>query len=222
MAALIVAGPIAGWLLTRFSPRELVAAGLAAVGLGNLVAAVVLGAQTPYAVMVVSFLLIGAGFVVGTTVRTAIIFASVPRGLPATAAALNQASVQVGARIGLVAVTVLVTRMALDSYAGTLPALDAGQRDAAIAAFQNVLNAIGTPAIGQFAVTIGAADIDAYSAAFTEGLRWGLAMAGIVALVAAPVSWLALGRQDPLRTVFDHLDERAAETAESAPVAATG
>ena len=40
--------------------------------------------------------------------RTAIIFASVPRGLPATAAALNEASLAVGNRIGIVLVTAIV------------------------------------------------------------------------------------------------------------------
>jgi hypothetical protein len=58
-------------------------------------------------------LLIGAGFVVATTVRTAIIFASVPDGLPATAAALNESSVAVGSRIGTVVFTALVAQVAL-------------------------------------------------------------------------------------------------------------
>ena len=136
IAALVVAGPIAGVLITRFGPRTLVAAGLAAVGLGNLVAALVLGPQVPYVSLILPFVLIGAGFVVGTTVRTAIIFASVSRGLPATAAALNEASVLVGSRIGLVGLTVITTRLALDAYASSLGSIDPGQRDAAVAAFR--------------------------------------------------------------------------------------
>ena len=55
------------------------------------------GPGTGYVLFVLPLVLIGAGFVVATTVRTAIIFASVPRGLPATAAALNEASLA-GAR----------------------------------------------------------------------------------------------------------------------------
>jgi MFS transporter, DHA2 family, multidrug resistance protein len=209
MLALVAAGPIAGKLLARSSPRHLVAAGLAGVGLGNLVAAAVLGAQTPYLAIVIAFALIGVGFVIATTVRTAIIFASVPRGLPATAAALNQASLQVGGSIGLVLVTVGVSRLALDFYGNSLVGLDPAQRDAAVATFRSILDAIGTPAIGALAPNITPDDFKSYTAAFTDALRYCLGATGLVALLAAPISWIALGRRDPLKTVFDHSDERA-------------
>ncbi len=120
MVALAVAGPVAGILLARFSPRTLMVGGILAVGLGSLVIAAILRPGAGYAGFAISFALIGAGFVIATTVRTAIIFASVPRGLPATAAALNEASVALGSRAGLVVVTVLVTVLALDSYSASL------------------------------------------------------------------------------------------------------
>ena len=116
IAGLIVAGPVAGFLLARFPPRVLVAAGLVTVGLGNLGVALIAGPATGYVLFILPLLLIGAGFVVGTTVRTAIIFASVPRGLPATAAALNEASLAVGTRIGIVLVTAIVATVALSTY----------------------------------------------------------------------------------------------------------
>ncbi len=207
--ALIVAGPVAGVLISRFGPRTLIAAGVGAVGVGNLLAALALGPRVPYPTLVLPFVLIGAGFVVATTVRTAIIFASVSRGLPATAAALNEGSVLVGSRIGLVVVTVVTTRLALDAYAGTLGGLDPAARDAAVAAFRDVLTAIGTPELGQIAPTLDPADVARYATAFTMALRVSLAFTGLVALVVAPLTWLALGRRDPLTTVWDHRDERA-------------
>ena len=94
--ALVLAGPIAGFLLSRSSPRRLVGAGAVVVGVGNLLLAAAVLSRAEYVLFVVPCLLIGAGFVIATTVRTAIIFASVPRGLPATAAALNEASISVG------------------------------------------------------------------------------------------------------------------------------
>ena len=120
MVALAAAGPIAGILLIRFSPRTLMVGGLLAVGLGNVVIAAILRPGAGYLGFAISFVLIGAGFVIATTVRTAIIFASVPRGLPATAAALNEASVSLGSRAALVVVTVIVTALALDTYAASL------------------------------------------------------------------------------------------------------
>ena len=105
--ALLVAGPVAGILLSRYRPRTLVAGGMLALGLGDLAFALVTP-STPYLFFIVPFIAIGAGFVIATTVRTAIIFASVPRRLPSTAAALNQTSLLVGSQLGVVVVTTLI------------------------------------------------------------------------------------------------------------------
>ena len=47
MAALVVAGPVAGILIGRFQPRTIVVWGVAAVGAGNLLAALLLGPRVP-------------------------------------------------------------------------------------------------------------------------------------------------------------------------------
>ncbi|MEI8332787.1 MAG: MFS transporter [Chloroflexota bacterium] len=208
VVALIAAGPVAGVLLARFGPRTLVAGGVGAVGLGNFVIAFVLSPSASYALLVIPFALIGAGFVIATTVRTAIIFASVSRGLPATAAALNEASVQVGTRVGIIVVTVLVGRLALDGYAATLVGLDPAHRDAALGAFRDVMAAVGTPSLGQLTGAVGPDDVAAYASSYTEALRMSLAFTGLVAVAAAPLAWIALGARDPLKTVWEHQDER--------------
>jgi len=207
--ALVVAGPVAGAMLSRFGPRTLVAGGLAAVGLGNMLVGAVLGRDTAYPALALPLVLIGAGFVIATTVRTAIIFASVSRGLPATAAALNEASVIVGTRIGLAALTALITQRSLDIYGSSLADLDPGQRDTAVASFRDVLVAIGTPDIRQIAASLDPSDVSAYLAAFVQAYQQSLVGTGLLALLAAPVAWVALGARDPLTTVWDHLDERA-------------
>lgn len=207
--ALVLAGPVAGALLTRFRPRTLVAAGLAAVGVGNVLAGALLARDVAYAALVLPLFLIGGGFVVATTVRTAIIFASVSRGLPATAAALNEASILVGSRLGLAALTALVTQRALDVYTASLGATDPGQHASAVEAFRSVLIAVGTPAINQVLAVLDPTDLAAYGSAFIEASREGLLVTGVVALVAAPLAWLALGRHDPLTTVWDHAEERS-------------
>jgi DHA2 family multidrug resistance protein-like MFS transporter len=208
IVALIAAGPIAGALLARFRPRTLVAGGVGAVGVGNLAVALILSPAAPYPLLVVPFVFIGAGFVIATTVRTAIIFASVSRGLPATAAALNEASVQVGSKIGLVVVSVLVARLALDNYAATLTSVDPAARDAGLAAFRDLMSAVGTPVLGQLATAAGPDDMALYAGAYTEAIRVALTFTGIIAVVAAPIAWAALGRRDPLGTVWEHRDER--------------
>ena len=206
--ALIIAGPVAGAVLSRIGPRTLVAAGLAAVGLGNVIVAAVIGREVAYLAIALPLVLIGAGFVIATTVRTAIIFASVPHGLPATAAAINEASVLVGSRIGLAALTAVITQRALDIYAGSLVGVDSAQQEIAVSAFRDVLIAIGTPGIHTIAASLSEVDIEVYKSAFVEAYRQGLLGTGVIAIVAAPIAWFALGARDPLTTVWDHRDER--------------
>jgi MFS family permease len=208
MVALAAAGPVAGILLARFSPRTLMVGGILAVGLGSIVIAAILRPGAGYLGFAISFALIGAGFVVATTVRTAIIFASVPRGLPATAAALNEASVALGSRAALVVVTVLVTTLALDSYAATLIGQTQGQIDAAVEAFRALLSAINMPAYGVLVGGVEPTDAAAYAAAYTDAVRTVMFSTGILTLLAAPIAWLLIGRRDPLHTVWQHQDER--------------
>jgi hypothetical protein len=130
----------------------------------------------------------GAGFVIATTVRTAIIFASVPRGLPATAAALNEASVALGSRAALVVVTVLVTTLAIDSYAASLIGQTQSQVDAAVGAFRTLLSAINMPTYGVLVGGIEPGDAAAYAAAYTDAVRTVMFSTGILTLLAAPAA----------------------------------
>ena len=76
--------------------------------------------------------------------------------------------------------------------------------------------AIGTPDIRQIAAGLDPAQVSRYLAAFVEAYQQSLFGTGLLALVAAPIAWLALGARDPLTTVWDHLDERT-ETPVSKP-----
>lgn len=207
-AALVLAGPIAGVLLTRLEPRVLIAGGLAVLGLGDL--AIALAApDTGYLFFVVPFLAIGAGFVIGTTIRTAIIFASVPRHLPATAAALNQTSITVGTQLGLVIVTSVVAQVAIDTFGRSVArALAPADQPAAIAKFTDLLNAIGTSSFGTLVGDASQKGLQAAGSAYAAGVSASMAIAGAAALIGAVVCWFGIGQRARLVTVFDHRDER--------------
>jgi DHA2 family multidrug resistance protein-like MFS transporter len=207
--ALVLAGPIAGFLLSRASPRRLVGAGAIVVGAGNLLLAATVTAAGSYVLFIVPCLLVGAGYVIATTVRTAIIFSSVPRGLPATAAALNEASISVGSRIGIVIVTAIVANAAVASYEASLGAVSPTEAASAIDAFRQVLVAVGTPSWNQISETVAAVDAAPYRAAFAVGVATALTASGIVVVIGGAIAWVALGRRDPLATVYEHRDERA-------------
>jgi DHA2 family multidrug resistance protein-like MFS transporter len=216
--ALVAAGPVAGFLLARTSPRTLVGAGVLAVGLGDLGVAVIAGPTTGYVLYILPLVLVGAGFVIATTVRTAIIFASVPRGLPATAAALNEASIAVGSRVGIVLVTAIVTQTALAAFEPSIASLPADAAAAARQQFSDLLYAAGTPSFASLAEAIHPADVAAYADAYVTGVRTAMFLGGIAALLGGVVAWVGLGRRDPLvakgvdpmGSVYEHRDEREA------------
>jgi MFS family permease len=205
---LVAAGPVAGILLGRFSPRWLVGVGAMLVGGANLLLALVATRSTGYLTFVVPLAVIGASFVVATTVRTAIIFASVPRGLPATAAALNETSLAVGSRIGIVLVTAVVAQTAIDAYATSVAGLPAAAAAEAVARFRDVLVAVGTPAFSQIAAALSTADIRPYTDAYLAGVQAALELCGLVAVIGGMAATLLIGRRDALTTVYDHYDER--------------
>ena len=169
--ALTLAGPVAGVLLKRVAPRWLVGGGVILVGVGNLVLAAVATESASYVAFVLPCLLVGAGFVVATTVRTAIIFASLPDGLPASAAALNESSISLGRRIGVVLVSAIVAQVAMSTYSASVAGLPPADATAAIAAFRSVLVAVGTPSFAELATIVTSADIRPYLDAYAAGLN---------------------------------------------------
>ena len=178
----------------------LIGGGLVAVGVGDLILGVVASRGVSYLLFLLPFLLVGAGFVIATTVRTAVIFASVPRDLPASAAALNEASVGLGSRIGVAVAAVILTEVTLSAYAAGLP--PGTDQTVALAPLQDILVALGTP---NFSSVVGSADpslLSGYANAYIEGIRVVHLATGAVAVVAGLVAWIALGRHDPLQTMW--------------------
>jgi MFS family permease len=233
--ALLLAGPIAGILIRRFGPRGMMTSGTLALGVANILLAVTLTwivgqvresiqadptrgdpGLVPYNYLpfVLPLILVGAGFVLSTTVRTAIVFASTPRGLSASAAAINEASVGLGSRIGIVVATTVLATTALGSARQMVVDRPAEQAAALLNEFELALTSLGTPRFKEIfdASIAGAEPIKraAYSVAYIDGVVVALAISGIAGIGGALVAFFLTGRRDPLKTVFDMQDERAA------------
>jgi MFS family permease len=209
VVALLVAGPVSGWLLQRFQPRVLISAGAVAIGLANLILVVILERSTGYPFFILPYLLIGAGFVIATTVRTAIIFASVPKDLPATAAALNEASIGMGSRIGVVVVVVVTTATAIEAFTTTLGDGAPGLIEMAVRQFRTILDNISLQSVASLTSGVDPLTINSYQDAVVQGLRFAWLLTGIVAIVAGIISFFAMGARDPVRSVWELADERA-------------
>ena len=156
----------------------------------------------------VPFLLIGAGFVIATTVRTAIIFASLPKGLPASAAALNEASIGLGSRIGVVVAVVITTQVALDSSRQSLAGLPSGLADAQVGHFRGLLDLVSLHSIADLTAGLDASTLTAYQGSIVDGMQIAALIPGIVAIVTGILAFFAMGARDPVRSVWDHADER--------------
>jgi hypothetical protein len=219
--ALFIAGPASGLLLQRYSPRSLMAGGTIALGIADVIVAVVLGPATSssYLYYVVPLALIGGGFVLATTVRTAVIFASMPSRLPALAAGINGASIGVGARLGIVVATVVVSRVALDAYANEVTNLDPVTAAALVQQFREFLTALGLS--GPTIVGgVDATTFTAYAAAGIQAIRVTELVSGVVAIVGGVFIYFAMGPRSPLVTVFDMAEERQPKPPETAAEAA--
>jgi len=225
VVALLVAGPVSGALLARFGPRGMMSIGALGLGISDLVLAGIFtlgGTASPYIAFILPLAIIGAGFVLATTVRTAIVFAATPRGLAASAAGINEASVGLGARIGVVLGAAITSTVAMERASG----LVAGRPDARqlLDEFETVLVSIGTPRFSEVlsqaidsAADRGAVRAGAFITTYFDGVTIALIIGGIVGIAGAALAWLLIGRRDPLRTVFDMRDEREASSELATP-----
>ncbi len=236
--ALFVAGPVSGILIRRYGPRGMMTMGTLSLGVANVALALALtwiagglrtafaadpsGASGPpefnYLVFILPLILVGAGFVVSTTVRTAIVFASTPRGLPASAAAINEASVGLGSRIGIVAATSALAVAAVNSAKGMVT--DRPNAEALVSEFERALVSLGTPRFEEVyrASLEGAEPIKraAYSVAYMDGVAVALVISGVAGVGGAILAWLLMGRRRPIEVVFDMQDERTPTTPDQA------
>lgn len=240
--ALLLAGPISGILIRRFGPRGMMTGGTLALGLANLLMALTLiwivgqlreafiaePSSTDlslvpfnYLLFIIPLALVGAGFVLSTTVRTAIVFASTPRGLSASAAAINEASVGLGSRVGIVTATTALAVTAMGSAREMVVDRPAAQAQALIDEFDLALQSLGTPRFQEVyeAALAGAEPIKraAYSVAYIDGVVVALVISGIAGIGGALLAVFLTGRRDPLNTVFDMQDER--DPTQASPVA---
>lgn len=207
--ALLVAGPVSGILLRRYGPRGMMTFGTFLIGVGNVVLAMILSRSEwagHYLLFVLPLIFIGAGFVISTTVRTAIVFASTSRGMPGTAAALNQASVDLGSRIGIVVSTTVLATVALQTVARMAEGLPGSQE--VVDRARDILVALGTPGFAGMIAESSIVEQTATRFGYLDGVQAALIVSGVVAIGGAILAWLLVGRRDPIGTVFEMKGER--------------
>jgi hypothetical protein len=122
-------------------------------------------------------------------------------------------------RAGILLSTAIVGQVAMASLANELAAAGITGVAAAdrSAQFASLLAVLGTSSFADIAGAVQRSDAVQYASAYVEGIRAALLLAGAAAVAGGVIAWAALGRRDPLTTIYEHRDERA-----TSPVAETG
>jgi len=191
--AAALASPFVGNLVARRGPRPVILGGLGFIMAGCGVLAF-LRPETPYPTVLVALVLVGVGNIAVVTPVTEIVLGSVPKERAGSAAALNNAAIQVGGALGAATLTSVFLDAARSDYATRLASTGMS--------FEKIreITKAWRQAVGESAST-GAKLLpegmeklfeDSFRAAFTVGVARVFATAVLVALVCAVLAWFGV------------------------------
>jgi EmrB/QacA subfamily drug resistance transporter len=187
------ASPAIGGLLGRRGPRPVLIGGLVLMATGCGVLAF-LRPDTPYAVVLLGLALTGTGNVAVITPVTEIVLGSVPPERSGSAAALNNAAMQVGGALGAATLTSVFFDAARADYAARLASTGLGYdrireitrawRDAVRESASTGAKILPEGMERQFE--------EAFRQAFTVGVARVYAVAALIALVCVVLAWFGV------------------------------
>jgi EmrB/QacA subfamily drug resistance transporter len=188
-----VVSPSVGGQVARRGPHVVILAGLGLMVLGCAVLAF-LRPDTPYAVVLAALALMGAGNIAVITPVTEVVLASVPAERSGSAAALNNAAMQVGGALGAATLTSVFFDAARADYAARL-APTGLSREKIIEVTRAWRQAVRESAsTGAKVLPEGMEHQfeEAFRQAFTVGVARVFAVAALVAALSALMVWWGL------------------------------
>jgi DHA2 family multidrug resistance protein-like MFS transporter len=187
--------PFVGGLIARRGPRAVIVGGLALIVAGCVVLAF-LRPATPYPTVLAALVLIGAGNIAVITPVTEIVIASVPAERSGSAAALNNAAVQVGGALGAATLTSVFFDAARKDYAARLAStgLTVDRIREITQAWRQAVRESASTGARILPEGMERQFEDAFREAFTVGVARVFAVAALVALACAVLAWLGLRR----------------------------
>jgi EmrB/QacA subfamily drug resistance transporter len=193
VVAAALASPFVGSLVARRGPRPVILGGLGLIALGSFGLSF-LQPTTPYPALLVALVLIGVGNIAVVTPVTEIVLGSVPAERSGSAAALNNAAMQVGGALGAATLTSVFLDAARADYAARL-----APTGLALEKIREITRA-WRQAVGESAST-GARVLpeglerqfeEAFRDAFTVGVARVFAVAALVALACLALAWFGI------------------------------
>ena len=184
--------PIAPQLVHRVGTKIVVASGLVMMALGLVIAATC-DATTPYRIVALAAIVMGAGLGLTTSPATESIMGSLPPEKAGVGSAVNDTTREVGGTLGVAVLGSLLASLyatRFDHATAALPLPPAARaiaRESIGAGF-----AVADRATAQFGAQAGTTIRQAASSAFVDGFRLGCWVAAAVAILAAVGAYVFL------------------------------
>jgi MFS family permease len=185
--------PLVGGLLARRGPRAVILGGLALM-MAGCAGLAFLRPDTPYSMVLVALALIGAGNIAVVTPVTEIVLGSVPAERSGSAAALNNAAMQVGGALGAATLTTVFLDAARADYAARLAptGLTVEKIREVTRAWRQAVRESASTGARLLPEGMERQFEDAFRQAFTVGTARVFAVAALVALACAVLAWFGL------------------------------
>jgi predicted MFS family arabinose efflux permease len=197
-APFLAAAQLTGRLDRRHPPGQVVAAGCVTAAIGIFVLS--RGGQgSPFGLMVVGYLLAGAGFGVLVPGVTHVAMRDVPAGASGAASGVVNAARQVGSSAGLAVLGSLGATAAISAWRTAIARLPAPARQLAARQTPNVAGA----RITSVTQALGPAYREAATRAFGHGYQLALGAGAVCLLTAAVIAVGGFRRPAPRRTVSE-------------------
>ena len=194
-----VFGVLAGVAVRYWSPRAVLTAGLALVGVA-MASLALLTPSTPYLPLGAALFVVGVGLGLAFTVASDVILASVPKERAGAAAAVSETAYELGMALGIATLGSIVTGV-YRSFAvppGIPAAAAADARDSLSAAIDT---ATALPPSQAEAL------LDAAKEAFTNGLAIASGVGSVLMLISAVAVWFLLRQRLPGAAEITVLDD---------------
>ncbi|MGZ4693004.1 MAG: DHA2 family efflux MFS transporter permease subunit [Acidimicrobiales bacterium] len=180
---MVIVAPLTPRLSERFGSNRVVAAGMVLIGVGMAMFRG-LGVDTPYVYILVSVTPLASGMSLAMSPMTAAIMSSVPTRRAGAGSAMNDASRELGAALGVA----VLGSVAASRYSASLSHLTASLSPADQASAQSSLaGALATaahlPEAAGRALALGAED------AFMDGIHLAVTAGALLAFLAAVLVW---------------------------------
>lgn len=114
--------PLIGIMMKRFGLPKVIAIGGLLIALGNLVVAVA-SIDSGYPALLLSLILIGAGYIAAASAVADVILSALPRERAGSAVAVNNAAIQIGGAFGIVIFVSIFLSAARPEYFGRLESI---------------------------------------------------------------------------------------------------